>query len=131
MKPGFDTRLTKSYYKISEAAEIIGVPQSTLRFWESEFKELSPRRSAHNQRYYTPDDLELLQIINFLIKIKGLKIEAAKEQIKHNRKNISKRLEVVDKLKEVREDLSLLLQSLNLRGQKLGLFNDENTESQS
>ena len=116
-----DTRLTKNYYKIKEAAEIIGVPQTTLRYWEKEFPGVNPRRSAGNQRYYSPADLETLQIISYLLHIKGMKIEAVKEQLRHNRKNISRRLKVVEKLKEAREDLEVLLDSLNLRGQKLGL----------
>lgn len=116
-----DSRLVKSYYKVREAAEIIGVPQTTLRFWEKEFPELAPRRSAHNQRYYSKSDLELLQIIKFLIKTKGLKIEAAKEELRHNRKNISKKIEIVEKLTKIRDDLELLLKSLNLRGKKLGI----------
>lgn len=116
-----DTRITKSYYKIREVAEIIGVNQSTLRFWEQTFSELKPRRSAHNQRSYSPADLELLQIIYYLLYTKGLKIEAAKEYLRHNRKNISKQLKINEKLQEVREDLSTLLKALNLRGQKLGL----------
>ena len=114
-----DTRLTKSYYKMREASEIIGVPQSTLRYWEKEFSELKPRRSASNQRTYSPSDLEILQIIHYLLHIKGLKIEAAKEQLKVNRKNISKKLNILEKLNSVREDLELLLHSLNLREQKL------------
>ena len=116
-----DTRLTKSYYKIREVVEIIGVPHSTLRYWEKEFSELKPRRSAANQRFYTPADIELLQIISFLLNVKGMKIEAAKEQIKHNRSNISKKIKIVEDLKEVREDLEVLLGSLNLRGKKIGL----------
>lgn len=116
-----ENKFTKKYYKIREVAEIIGVAQSTLRYWEKEFTELTPRRSLHNQRSYTPKDLELLQIIHFLLYSKGLKIEAAKEQLKHNRKNISKRIKIVEKLENVREDLEVLLHSLNLRGQKLDI----------
>lgn len=114
-----DKRLTKSYYKIKEASEIIGVPQSTLRFWEKEFPEIKPRRSGGNQRYYHPSDLEILQIIYYLLYTKGLKIEAAKEQLRHNKNNISKKLKVVEKLKHIREDLELLLHSLNLREQNM------------
>lgn len=114
-----DPRLTKSYYKMREASEIIGVPQSTLRYWEKEFPELQPRRSASNQRYYTPSDLEILQIIHYLLHVKGMKIESAKEQMKHNKKNVSKKLKIIDKLKTVREDLNTLLHALNLREQKL------------
>lgn len=102
-----------------EAAEIIGVPQSTLRFWEKEFPELNPRRTASNQRSYTSSDLELLQIIHFLLHIKGMKIEAAKEQLKHNKKNISQKVKIVEKLKSVREDLETLLTALNLREQNM------------
>ena len=116
-----DTRYTKSYYKIREVAEIIGVPQSTLRYWEKEFPELKPGRSAHNQRYYTSSDLEVLNIIYYLLYTRGLKVEAAKEYLKHNRKNVSKALKIIAKLESAREDLQVLLNSLNLRGAKLGI----------
>ena len=112
---------SKSYYKIREVAELIGVPQSTLRFWEMEFSVLKPRRSAANQRYYTPADIETLQIIQYLLHTKGLKLEAAKDYLKHNRQNVSRQLKVIEKLEKTREELQTLLDSLNLRGQKLGL----------
>lgn len=118
-----DNRLTKRYYKIKEAAEIVGVPQPTLRYWEKEFPEIQPRRSETNRRCYTPSDLETIRIIHYLLHVKGMKIEKAKEQLKHNRKNISQKLDVIRELKEVREDLEVLLHSLSLRGQKLGLDN--------
>lgn len=117
-----DNRITKKYYKIREVADIIGVPQSTLRYWEKEFNSLNPRRSAHNQRYYTPADLEVLQIIYFLLYTKGLKVEAAKEQLRINKKNISKKLNVINKLKEVKEELIHLKSALDLRGNKLGII---------
>ncbi len=37
----------KKYYKIKDVAEILSVPASTLRYWESEFPEISPRRYNH------------------------------------------------------------------------------------
>ena len=117
-----DNRITKKYYKIREAADIIGVPQSTLRYWEKEFNSLNPRRSTHNQRYYTHADLEVLQIIYFLLYTKGLKVEAAKEQLRINKKNISKKLNVINKLKEVKEELIHLKSALDLRGNKLGII---------
>ena len=119
MKEMDNNRLTKNYYKMREASEIIGVPQSTLRYWEKEFTELKPRRNSTNQRSYSPSDLEILQIIHYLLHIKGMKIEAAREQIRHNKKNISKKINVIEKLKEVRKELEVMLHSLNLREQKL------------
>lgn len=105
-------KYTKSYYKVREVVEIIGVPATTLRFWESEFPELKPRRTPHNQRLYSPADLELLEIIYYLLYTKGLKVDSAKEYLSHNRKNISKRLDIISKLEEARDELQQLLQSL-------------------
>lgn len=121
-----DTRFTKRYYNIGEASDIIGVPQSTLRFWEKEFLELRPRRSAGNRRYYSPSDMELLEIIYYILYTKGMKIEIAREHLRHNRKNVSKKLKIIEKLKEVREELEFILNSLNLRGDKLGITENKN-----
>lgn len=115
------TEFTKKYYKIGEVAALLNVPQSTLRYWETEFKQLRPQRTSHNRRTYTQSDLELLQIIHYLLHVKGMKIEAVKEQLRTNRKNISRKLEVIENLQKIREDLDLLLKSMNLRAKKIGL----------
>ena len=107
--------LTKKYYKIKDAAELIGVSQTTLRYWESEFPEIQPYRSPTNIRYYTPDDIETLRVIYYLLKIRGLKMDAAKEQMRLNRSNISKRMEIVDKLQDVRDELEMMLGALEKR----------------
>ena len=107
--------IEKRFYKIIDVAEMIGVSQSTLRFWEKEFPELKPTRSASNIRYYTPDDIELLRVIYYLVKTRGLKIEAARQQIASNRKNVSRRLEIIERLKEVRDDLKGLMSALEKR----------------
>lgn len=114
-----NTGYTKSYYKIREVAEMFHVPVTTLRFWEKEFPELEPRRSAHNQRTYRPEDIELLSIINYLVKTKGYKIDAAKELIRKNRKNISRKIEIIQKLEGLKSDLELLMKCLSIREQKL------------
>ena len=109
--------LSKQYYKIKEVSEILDVPQSTLRFWEKEFPMIKPIRSSHNIRYYRPQDIELLRIIHYLIKDKGLKIEAAREQLRSNKHNVSRRVEIIDRLKSVRSELANLLVALG--GRKL------------
>lgn len=107
-------KFDKEYYKISEVAEILQVPQSTLRFWEKEFAtSLKPMRTPHNVRYYRPKDIETLRIIRFLVKEKGLKIDAAKEELKKNPHNLSKRVEVIRELKEIREELAEMYHTLS------------------
>lgn len=114
MMPATDN-LEKKYYKIKDVAEMLDVAPSALRFWESQFPDIKPMRSAHNIRYYTPKDIEKLRIIRFLVKEKGLKIEAAKEQIRVNKDNVFKRIEIIDALTEVRDQLSKLNKAINFR----------------
>ena len=99
--------------------DIIGVPASTLRFWEKEFPGLSPNRTAHNQRSYSAADVELLQIIHYLLHVKGLKLEAAKEYLRHNKKNVSKQIKVIEKLEAAKTELEILLEALDKRIQTI------------
>lgn len=94
---------------------MLDIPASALRYWEKEFPECAPKRSHTNQRYYTPDNIKTLRMIHYLVKVKGLRIEAAKEELKNNRKNVSKRLEVVDLLTSTRNELQEMLNALNKR----------------
>lgn len=109
------TKFTKSRYKIGEASELIGVPQTTLRFWEQEFPKLAPKRSRSNQRYYTPSDLEMLEMIKFLLHTKGMKVEAAREYLRNNSKDVSKKLEIIEQLETVKSDLKILYEALTIR----------------
>lgn len=112
---GYIKDLDKQFYKIRDVSELLGVPPSTLRYWESEFPEIMPKRSRSNQRYYRPDDIRLLRMIHYLVKVKGLRIEAAKEELRSNRKNVSRRLEIIDLLTETKESLNEILGALNKR----------------
>lgn len=103
----------KLYYKISEVSEMLGIPASTLRFWESEFPDVKPRRNDKGTRFYTPADVETLRQVNFLVKEKGLRLEAAKEEMRINRSGVSKRAEAIQTLKSVRNRLEDLLNSLH------------------
>ena len=110
-----DKDLDKKYYRIREVVMLVDLPASTLRFWESQFDILRPKRSAKGTRLYTPADVENLRIIKYLIKDKGLKIEAAQEQLRKNRENVSRRHRAISRLEGVRGQLVLLLKSLSSR----------------
>lgn len=92
---------------------MLGIPASTLRFWESEFPDVKPRRNDKGTRFYTPADVETLRQVNFLVKEKGLRLEAAKEEMRINRSGVSKRAEAIQTLKSVRNRLEDLLNSLH------------------
>lgn len=98
-------KLNKKFYKIGDVAEILNIPTSTLRFWEKEFTVIKPKRNAKNIRVYTAKDIETIKMIYYLLKEKGLKLDAAQAMIKRNRDGVSKQWEVVDRLKQVKEQL--------------------------
>lgn len=100
-----DDKLNKMFYKIGDVAEILNIPTSTLRFWEKEFTVIKPKRNAKNIRVYTAKDIETIKMIYYLVKEKGLKLDAAQAMIKRNRDGVSKQWEVVDRLKQVKEQL--------------------------
>ena len=64
---------------------------------------------------YSPADIERLRIIKFLIKDKGLKVDAAREHLRKNRRAVEKTHEVIMRLQEVRRRLDSLLYALDYR----------------
>ncbi|MCH5218981.1 MAG: MerR family transcriptional regulator [Muribaculaceae bacterium] len=110
-----DKELDKKYYRISEVCALLDLPASTLRFWESQFDLLKPKRTTKGTRLYTPTDVENVRIIKYLIKDKGLKIEAAQEQLRKNKENVSRRYQAIHRLETIKNQLTELLQSLTSR----------------
>lgn len=105
----------KSYYRIKDVCEFIGENASTVRYWESEFQELAPKRTLAGRRQYTSKDIETLRIIKYLLRTKGMHISLAKEQLRSNRRNLGTRANALEELTKVKEELELLLQSLSKR----------------
>ena len=104
--------LNKRFYRIGDVADILGIPASTLRFWEKEFTIIKPVRNAKNTRLYTPKDIETIKMIHYLVKEKGLKLDAAQAMIRRNRDGVSKRFEVIDRLKSIKSQLLHLKKAL-------------------
>ncbi len=95
----------KLYYTIGEVAAMFGVRESLLRYWETEFPQLKPKKGARGVRNYRREDIEQLRIIYDLVKGRGLKIAAAREILKRNKEGVPKPVEVVMRLKEIRAQL--------------------------
>ena len=98
-------QLDKKFYKIGDVSEILGIPESTLRYWETQFTIIKPRRNKKNIRYYTPNDIEIISKVYYLVKEKGLKLDAAQAQIRHNCDGVDKRFDAIEQLKGIKEQL--------------------------
>ena len=102
----------KRYYRIGEIAKAFNVNPSLLRFWEKEFKEIQPRKKEGGARKYTPDDVNTIQKIYYLLKEKGLTIEGAKKQLKLKNLAEDRNLELIQKLEQLKSDLVQLRENL-------------------
>jgi DNA-binding transcriptional MerR regulator len=72
----------KRYFRIGEVSRIIGVEPYVLRFWESEFAQIRPRRADSKHRTYEKKDLKIIIEIKRLLYDEKLTIEGAKRRLK-------------------------------------------------
>ncbi len=61
----------KRYYSIGEVAKAFEVNTSLIRFWETTFDILKPKKNAKGNRKFTPEDIKNLQLIYHLVKEKA------------------------------------------------------------
>ncbi len=95
----------KLYYSISEVAKKFGINESTLRFWEKEFPQLTPKKAGRGVRQYRKEDLEMVKFIYYLVKERGMTIPGARQRMKDNKEATQRNFEVVEQLKSIREEL--------------------------
>ncbi len=94
----------KQFYSIGEVSEMFGVKDTTLRFWEKEFDTINPEKAGRVRRY-TKSDIEQIRLVHSLVKIRGLKISAAREALRSNKDGTVQVADVVDRLKAIRAQL--------------------------
>jgi len=82
MKPPIPDKL---FFKIGEVAEIVGVEQHVLRYWEDEFDVLKPNKNKSGQRLYQKKDIDQLLEIKQLLYADKFTIAGAKKKLKTKR----------------------------------------------
>ena len=76
----------KLYFRIGEVSRLVGVPHHVLRYWESEFHALGPKKSGKGHRLYRRKDVELLLEIKHLLYEKRFTIEGARKWLQAQQK---------------------------------------------
>ncbi len=103
----------KLYYSIGEVAEHFGVNASLLRFWEKEFDFiLKPKKNKKGNRYYSPQDIETIETIYFLVKKSGFTLDGAKAKLKADKNRVVEQKQIVEKLQAVRNELKSIADNL-------------------
>lgn len=99
----------KRYFRIGEASRIVGVEPYILRYWETEFPQLKPRRADSRQRTYQRKDIETLLEIKRLLYEERMTIEGARQCLRRERRDVSQERPVLAGIRrELREVLKLL-----------------------
>ena len=106
----------KMFYSITEVAQYYNVNESTLRFWEKEFPQISPRTSGRGVRQYRKEDVETIGLIYHLVKEKGMTLPGARQRLKDNKETTIRNYEIVSRLKEIKEELLAIKRELDGRG---------------
>jgi len=114
-----DKHDTKLYYSISEASAIAKVKPHVLRYWETQFKMLRPKKNKAGNRMYRKRDLKLIQLIKELLYDKGFTIAGARRKLLDERSQFRDQMEIsftdVDRstmLMEIIRDLKGILKDL-------------------
>ena len=111
----------KLYFRIGEVSDLVGVEPYVLRYWETEFPAVGPKKSGTGQRMYRRKEVELLLKIKYLLYDKKYTIEGARQYLSGESK-LAKRKPVVkaeqrelfseDALPEIRKELAAILKLL-------------------
>lgn len=99
--PDDEVLFSKQYYTMGEVAKMFRVNQSLLRFWETEFDVLQPRKNKKGDRYFRPVDIKNLHLIYHLLRQRKYTIEGAKDFLKKNKK-AEERFVAIQRLQEIR-----------------------------
>ena len=101
--------IRKLYYSISEVSELTGLAPHVLRYWETEFTELHPKKNRAGNRVYTKDDLAVLDHIQRLLRDDKYTLAGARQAMKRGDGGVGVDLQMNRELKEIRAFLVELL----------------------
>jgi DNA-binding transcriptional MerR regulator len=102
--------IEKKYFTIGEVAKMFEVAPSLIRFWETHFDVIRPRKTKNGVRQYTKKDIEKLRTIYYLVKEKGYTLQGAKEAMGERPEFKAEMVKAIESLEEVKGFLE------NLRG---------------
>jgi DNA-binding transcriptional MerR regulator len=118
MVGGMKTQIPdKLYFKIGEVAKLAEVPAHVLRYWESEFPGIRPKRANSQQRLYRYQDVELILKIKALLHGQGYTIAGARKLLEPGgevkppvmeKRSVATSVNQIEKLQIIKEELQKL-----------------------
>lgn len=109
--PEDEVLFQKQYYSIGEVAVMFRENQSLIRYWETEFDILQPRKNRKGDRFFRPVDVKNLVLIYDLLRRRKFTIEGAKDYLKKN-KRAEEKFKMIQSLEKIKSFLLELKASL-------------------
>lgn len=100
-----EKEIEKLYFSIGEVAEMFNVAPSLIRFWESEFDLIKPKKNRKGNRQFTKEDIDNVRTIYHLVKEKGFTLQGAKDMLRNDTQAVKDKMEMLDSLRRVRSFL--------------------------
>ena len=97
--------IEKKYFTIGEVAKELGVATSLIRFWETQFDFIRPKKNKKGNRKFTQDDLKKIKWVYHLVKVKGYTLQGAQDHIRKSKSSISNSAEMIESLKKIQKFL--------------------------
>ena len=113
--PYKEKEIEKQYYTIGEVATMFDVAPSLIRFWETEFEQIRPKKNKKGNRQYTPKDIETLRTIYHLVKERGYTIQGPREVMKNKPVQSKDKMEIIESLEKVKTFLQGIKEQLNAK----------------
>lgn len=107
-----EKEIEKLYYSIGEVAEQFNVAPSLIRFWETEFDILQPKKNRKGNRQFTREDIDQIRLIYHLVKEKGFTLSGAKEMLKNDAMAIKDKMEMIESLRNIRGFLTQIREKI-------------------
>ena len=109
----------KLFFKIGEVAELAGIEQHVLRYWEEEIESLKPKKNKSGQRLYQKKDVELIFEIKQLLYAEKFTVAGARKKLKKSKKKETQlniafdRDNFIELKEEIKKDLDSVLKILD------------------
>ena len=110
--PYKEKEIEKLYYTIGEVSDLLGLNASQIRYWETEFDALKPKKDRKGNRLFTKEDIETIKLIHHLVKEKGFTIDGAKTKLKTGTDEAVRKMQVLNSLKKLKGFLEELKEQL-------------------
>ena len=114
----------KLFFKIGEVADIVGVKPHALRYWESEFSALRPKKTRGAHRQYSRKDVELAMLIRQLLHDEGYTIPGARKKVRDLRRDLRRDQRASEPEPRAQREVALRAELLGLRQQLTNLLEE-------